>query len=85
MREELKDNRNMRIGYIDKQLNGQITIFDKNGARIGEIRPSGHRLEAMDRTGRKFAYWDETNDTTFEWNGRRIDKGNLLIPMYFQN
>ncbi len=85
MREEIKDNRNMRIGYIDKQLNGQVTIFDKNGVRIGEIRPYGHRLEAYDKTGRKLAYWDETNDTTFENNGRKIAKGNLLIGMYFQN
>jgi len=64
--------------------NGRSTIYNKMGSRIGEIRPNGHRLEAFDKTGRKIAYWDENNDTTYEPNGRKIDKGNLLIGMFFQ-
>lgn len=84
MREDIKDNRNQKIGSIDSQLNGRSTIYNKMGSRIGEIRPNGHRLEAFDKTGRKIAYWDENNDTTYEPNGRKIDKGNLLIGMFFQ-
>ena len=84
MREDIKDKRNQKIGSIDSQLNGRSTIYNKMGSRIGEIRPNGHRLEAFDKTGRKIAYWDENNDTTYEPNGRKIDKGNLLIGMFFQ-
>ena len=84
MREDIKDNRNQKIGSIDSQPNGRSTIYNKMGSRIGEIRPNGHRLEAFDKTGRKIAYWDENNDTTYEPNGRKIDKGNLLIGMFFQ-
>ena len=84
MRQDLKDNRNQKIGSIDTQLNGKSIIYNKVGAKIGEIRPNGHRLEAFDKVGKKIAYWDENNDTTFEPNGRRIDKGNLLVGLFFQ-
>ncbi len=84
MREDIKNSRNQKIGSIDKQLNGRITIYDKIGSRIGEIKPEGHKLVAYDKASRRIAYWDENNDTTFEPNGRRISKGNILIGMYFQ-
>ncbi len=84
MRQDLKDSRNQKIGSIDTQLNGRTTIYNKMGVRIGEIRPSGHRLEAFDKIGKKIAYWDETNDTTYEPNGRKMGKGNMLIDLFFQ-
>ncbi len=84
MREEIKDERRQRIGYVDRQLNGKVTIYDKMNMRLGEIRPEGRRLVAYDKMNRKIAYWDETNDSTFEPNGRKITKGNILVGMYFQ-
>ena len=86
MREDIKDNRNMRIGTIDRQLNGCITIYDKSNYRIGEIRPEGHRLYAFDKSNYRIAYWDENSDTTYDYKtNRRIDKGNLLVSLFFQN
>ena len=84
MREDIKDSRKQKIGSIDTQLNGKSTIYNKMGSKLGEIRPEGRRLVAYDKMGRKMAYWDETNDTTFEPNGRKISKGNLLVGMYFE-
>ncbi|SCY30719.1 hypothetical protein SAMN02910370_02064 [Lachnospiraceae bacterium XPB1003] len=84
MRQDLKDSRNQKIGSIDSQLNGRSTIYNKVGSKIGELRPNGHRLEAFDKVGRKIAYWDENTDTTFEPNGRKIGKGNMLVGLFFQ-
>ncbi|MBQ6638356.1 MAG: hypothetical protein IJH82_06850 [Lachnospiraceae bacterium] len=84
MREELKDSRNQRVGYIDRQLNGKITVYDKNNVRLGEIRPEGSYLVAYDKTNRRMGKWNENDDYTYDSNNRRIGKGNLLIPMYFQ-
>lgn len=84
MREEIKDSRRNRIGYIDRQLNGKCTIFDRMNSRIGEIRPNGHRLEAYDKLGKKLGYWDETNDTTYDARNSRLGKGNMLMGFFFQ-
>lgn len=84
MREEIKDSRRNRIGYIDRQLNGKCTLYDKMNARIGEMRPNGHRLEAYDKTGKRLGYWDETNDTTYDARGSRLGKGNMLMGFFFQ-
>ena len=84
MREDIRDSRRNKIGSIDTQLNGRSTIYNKNGVKIGELRPSGHRLEAYDKVGKKIAYWDETNDTSYEANGRKITKGNILVSLFFQ-
>ncbi len=85
MRQDLKNNRNQKIGSIDTQLNGKSIIYNKMGAKIGEIRPNGHRLIAFDKLGRKMAFWDENTDITYEPNGRKIAKGNLLVGLYFQD
>ena len=84
MRKDIKDNKNKKIGSIDTQLNGRSTIYNKEGNRIGEIRPDGNRLVAYDKHGKKIAYWQERDDTTYTPNARKIAKGNLLIEMYFQ-
>lgn len=84
MREELKDSRNQRFGYIDRQLNGKITVYDKNNGRLGEIRPEGNYLVAYDRNNRRMAKWYERDDYTYDNNNRRLGKGNMLIGMYFQ-
>lgn len=84
MREEIKDSRRMRIGYIDKQLNGRITVYDKNFVRLGEIKPEGSYLVAYDKAYRKMALWKENDDTTYDTSYRKIGKGNLLIDMYFK-
>ncbi len=83
MRKDIKDNRNMKIGSIDERLNGQTIIYDKLGAKIGEIRPENNRLVAYDKLGRRLAYWDENNDTTWEPNGRKMAKGNVLLGLFF--
>lgn len=85
MREEIKDSRSMRIGYIDKQLNGKATIYDKNYRRLGEIKPEGSYLVAYDSSYRRMAKWNERDDTTYDAMNRRIGKGNLLIDLYFNN
>ena len=84
MREDIRDSKRNKIGSIDTQLNGKSTIYNKMGLKIGEIRPSGHRLEAFDKLGRKMAYWDESNDTTYDCLGRKMAKGNVLVMLYFQ-
>ena len=53
MRKDIKDNRNMKIGSIDERLNGQTIIYDKLGAKIGEIRPENNRLVAYDKLGKR--------------------------------
>ena len=84
MREDLRDGRNQRIGSIDKQLNGRITVYDKNNVRLGEIRPEGSYLVAFDKNNRRMAKWNERDDYTYDNNNRRLGKGNMLIGMYFQ-
>ncbi len=84
MKEEIKDSRRQKIGYIDRQLNGKSTIYDKMSSRLGEIKPEGHRLVAYNKIGQKLGYWDENSDATFDKIGRRIAKGNVLLDMYFQ-
>ncbi len=84
MREELKDKRNMRIGYLDKQLNGRTIVYDKNNARLGEIRPEGSYLVAYDKNNRRLAKWYENDDYTYDANNRRLGKGNMLLSFYFQ-
>ncbi len=84
MREEIKDSKRQRIGYIDRQLNGKITIYDKTNFKIGDIRPEGKKLVAYDKKGFKFAYWDENQDATFDKSFRKISKGNILVELFFQ-
>lgn len=84
MREEIKDSRRMRIGYIDKQLNGRITVYDKMNRRLGEIKPEGSYLVAYDSMNRRMAKWNERDDTTYDTMNRRMGKGNLLIDLYFK-
>ncbi len=84
MREELKDDRRNRIGYIDRQLNGKITVYDKSNSRLGEIRPEGSYLVAYDKSNRRMAKWNERDDYTYDSSNRRLGKGNMLIGMYFQ-
>ena len=84
MREEIKDSRRMRIGYIDKQLNGRITVYDKNYRRLGEIKPEGNCLVAYDSSYRRMALWKENDDTTYDTSFRRMGKGNMLLDLYFK-
>lgn len=84
MKEEIKDNRHQRIGYVDKELNGVITVYDKYNSRLGQIKPEGHKLVAYDKYAKRMAYWDETNDYSFDPYGKRIQKGNILVSLYFQ-
>lgn len=84
MREEIKDSRRMKIGYIDKHLNGTITVYDKNYRKLGEIKPNGNYLVAYDSSYRKMAMWKENDDTTYDTSYRRIGKGNMLIDLYFK-
>ncbi len=84
MKEEIKDSRRQRIGYIDRQLNGKSTVYDKMNMRIGEIKPEGHRLVAYNKMNLRMGYWDENSDATFDKNNHRIAKGNVLLDMYFQ-
>ena len=84
MREELKDARRMRIGYIDRQLNGKIYVYDKMNRKIGEIRPEGNKLSAYDNKFHKIAYWQESNDTTYDTHARKIAKGNILIDLLLE-
>lgn len=83
MRQTLKDNRGMKIGSIDRHLNGRITVYDKIGSKIGEIRPQGKELIAYDKRGIKIAKWKETDDCTYDKNNRKIGKGDLLLDLYF--
>ena len=85
MRKDIKNNRNQKIGSIDTQLNGRSVIYNKVGSKIGELRPEGSKLVAYDKSGRRMAYWDERSDTSFESNGRRISKGNVLMDLFFQD
>ena len=85
MREDIKDSRNQRIGYIDKQLNGKITVYDKSHNRIGEIKPEGKRLVAYNKNFQRMAYWDESSDYTYDSSNRRLSKGNILVTLYFQS
>ena len=84
MREELKDKRNQRIGYLDKQLNGRTTVYDRNNGRLGEIRPEGHYLVAYDKMNRRMGKWYENDDYTYDANNRRLGKGNMLLSFYFE-
>ncbi len=84
MKEDIRDNRNQRIGEIDRQSNGRIAVFDKMGTRLGEIKPEGSKMVAFDKMGRRMANWDDKRDETVAPNGKKIGKGNLLVSLYFQ-
>ena len=84
MRQTLKNNRGIKIGSYETKLNGKIIVYDKNNIRLGEIKPSGGRLIAYDKMGRKLAEWNERDDSTYDSHHRKIAKGNLLLDIYFQ-
>jgi len=84
MKEEIKDNMNRRIGYVEKQLNGVVTVYDKFNSRLGQMKPEGHKLVAYDKFSKKMGYWDENWNETYDAYGKKIQKGNILLGMYFQ-
>ena len=43
MREEIKDSRGKRIGYIENALYEKKNILDAQGRPLGQIRPEGNR------------------------------------------
>ena len=85
MREEIKDSRGKRIGYIEDALYEKKNILDAQGRPLGQIRPEGNRLAAYDKAGRKLGYWDKYFDTTYTLAGIKIGKGNLLLDFFFKN
>ena len=83
MRETIKDNRGMKIGSYESFLNGKTIVYDKNGAKLGEIRPEGSFLVAYNKNGIKMAKWNEKDDCTYDKNNRKLGKGNMLLGMFF--
>ncbi len=85
MREEIKDSRGKRIGYIEDATYGKKNVLDLQGHILGQIRPEGNRLAAYDKVSRKFGYWDKYSDTTYTLAGIKIGKGNLLLSFFFKD
>ena len=84
MRQIIKDNRGMKIGSYESFSNGKTIVYDKNGAKLGEIRPEGNSLVAHNKIGVKIAKWNEKDDCTYDKMNKKLGKGNLLLEMYFQ-
>lgn len=83
MREIIKNNRGIKIGSYESSLNGKTIVYDKKGAKLGEIRPNGNYLEAYNKKGVKMAKWNERDDCTYDSKNKKLGKGNLLLEMYF--
>ena len=82
MKEPVKDGWKT-IGYIDKQSNGTISIYDDLYRYLGYIRREFNWLVAYDNINRRLGYYDEINDCTCDQPYRQIGKGNLLMNFYF--
>ncbi|MDR1245930.1 MAG: hypothetical protein LBK57_02750 [Clostridiales Family XIII bacterium] len=81
-KEEIRDAKRNKIGYMDRKLNGECVIYDKRSNKIGTIKPQGDRLIAYDKRNIKLGYWDESSNTTFDAKGKRLGKENLLMGFY---
>lgn len=86
MREEIKNSSRKRIGYIEDGLYGKKIVLDDKAHKLGEIREEyGGKLVVYDWMLHRLGHWDNRNDITYDKNGRRIGKGNLLLNFLFDN
>ncbi len=83
MREEIRDDKRNRIGYVETQSNGRTVVYDKTLSRIGEIKKEGQYDIAYDKHGSRIAKWSEKEDITYDRFNHRIGKGNMLVSMFF--
>lgn len=44
---EVKDNRGNKIGYIREETNGQVSVYDKNGRKIGHTLKKWQGLRGL--------------------------------------
>ena len=83
MREEVKDKRGRRIGFVEEDLLHRITVLDSYSRRLGRIEPQGSNMVAYDHVNRKLAIWKKWEDCTYDAQNRRLGKGNLLLGLFY--
>ncbi len=85
MKQEIKDGRNQRIGYMDEYVRGRIKISDKNNNTLGELRvQTNGDVEAFKNTN-KLGFYDKSLDCTFDNRNNKIGKGDLTMQFFFNN
>lgn len=71
------------LGTIELQSDGTSAVFDPDGKKIGSIVPANNRHYGYDLSGRMIACWDPAANITLDPNGNRIEKGNILMKLFF--
>ena len=56
-------------------------IKDWQGRVLGETEQIGTKLWLFDFYGRRLGYYDSANNTTYDWHGRRIGTGNIVMTL----
>lgn len=58
-------------------------VYDGRHNRIGHITEMGSVSYGHDQKGKKVGYYNVSSDTTFDANGNRYGKGNVLESLIF--
>ena len=83
MRTYVRNYKRQKIGYVDIETSGKMTVHDASGNKLGKIKPERNCLVAYDRFNNKLGKWKENEDCTYDASGRKICKANVLIGLYF--
>ena len=59
----------------------QEILKDAYGRIIGRLEQQGNRLYLYDFYHRKVGYYDSALNKTFEWNGKFVGHGNILMML----
>lgn len=80
----IKDRRNIRIGVIRTESNGNMIICDEMNRRLGVIKGDSQGvLTAYDSMNRRLGSYSPREDATKDTMNRRLGKGNMLQGFYF--
>ena len=56
-------------------------VFDGKSRKVGHYNDTGNVVYAHDNSGRNIGKYQPSSDTTFDKNGRRYGKGNLVTSL----
>lgn len=81
--ERIKDKMGRTIAILREGFGGTTECYDHMYARRGQIRKETYpdRLVVYNSSGQRLGYYDIRYDTTYDYSGRQIGKGNLLLNL----
>ena len=60
-------------------------VMDGNNRNIGYTKDMTSVIYAHDKNGKNVGYYNSSNNTTFDQNGRRYGTGNLTNALIFES